>query len=147
MESAAVCRSPDSRAMSFLSNGTVRMTVPPYVFSCIGIVSGAWLAARTGRRAPFIIGSAVVAILGMTHCSYLRPFLVPTAFQVISSSLQPRHVRYLYHGKPRRLILHSWGTIRGCSLLHVGRLHRRSPTCEVNLMYSLSLPFITSYDS
>lgn len=40
------------------------MTVPPYVLSSIGIVSGAWLAARTGRRAPFIIGSAVVAILG-----------------------------------------------------------------------------------
>jgi MFS transporter, ACS family, DAL5 transporter family protein len=41
------------------------MTVPPYVLACIGIVSGAWLAARTGRRAPFIICSAVVAILGM----------------------------------------------------------------------------------
>ncbi len=41
------------------------MTVPPYVLACIGIVSGAWLAARTGRRAPFIIGSAVMAILGM----------------------------------------------------------------------------------
>jgi hypothetical protein len=42
------------------------MTVPPYVLSCIGIVSGAWLAARTGRRAPLIVGSAAVAILGMT---------------------------------------------------------------------------------
>ena len=79
------------------------MTVPPYVLSCIGIVSGAWLAARTGRRAPFIIGSAVVAILGMTHCSCLSFFLVPTAFQVISSSLQVIHVRYLYAERPRRL--------------------------------------------
>ena len=56
------------------------MTVPPYVLACIGIVSGAWLAARTGRRAPFIIGSAVVAILGMVHNGFLRSFLVPTAF-------------------------------------------------------------------
>jgi hypothetical protein len=80
------------------------MTVPPYVLSCLGIVSGAWLAARTGRRAPFIIGSAVVAVLGMAHCSCLRFFLVPTAFQVILSSLQLRHVRYLYHERLRRLI-------------------------------------------
>jgi hypothetical protein len=42
------------------------MTVPPYLLSCIGIVFGALLVARAGRRAPFIIGSAVVAILGMT---------------------------------------------------------------------------------
>jgi hypothetical protein len=48
------------------------MTVPPYVLSCIGIVTGALLTARTGRRAPFIIGSAVVAIIGMTFCSCLR---------------------------------------------------------------------------
>lgn len=48
------------------------MTVPPYVLSCIGIACGAWLAARTGLRSPFIIGSAVVAILGMTLCSCLR---------------------------------------------------------------------------
>ncbi|KAF8500881.1 major facilitator superfamily domain-containing protein [Russula emetica] len=40
---------------NFLSNTTVRMTVPPYVLSC--------LVARAGRRAPFIIGSAIVAIL------------------------------------------------------------------------------------
>jgi hypothetical protein len=44
------------------------------VLSCLGIVSGAWLAARTGRRAPFIIGSAVVAVLGMAHCSCLSFF-------------------------------------------------------------------------
>jgi hypothetical protein len=79
------------------------MSIPPYVLSCIGIVSGAWLAARTGRRAPFIIGSAVVAILGMTRCSCSRFFLVPTTFQVILSSLQLRHVRYLYNERPRRL--------------------------------------------
>ncbi|KAI0297650.1 major facilitator superfamily domain-containing protein [Russula brevipes] len=47
----------------FPPNGTHRMTVPPYVLASIGIASGAWLAARIGRRAPLIIGSAVVAIL------------------------------------------------------------------------------------
>jgi len=40
------------------------MTVPPYALACVGIAFGAWLAARTGRRAPLIIGSAIVAILG-----------------------------------------------------------------------------------
>jgi len=40
------------------------VTVPPYVLASIGIASGAWLAARIGRRAPLIIGSALVAILG-----------------------------------------------------------------------------------
>jgi MFS family permease len=79
------------------------MTVPPYLLSCVGIVSGAWLAARTGRRAPLIIGSAVVAILGMAHCSCLTFFLVPTAFQDTLSSSQLRHVRYLYNERPRRL--------------------------------------------
>ena len=79
------------------------MTVPPYVLSCIGIVSGARLAAQTGRRAPFIIGSAVVAILGMTRYSCIRFSLVPTTFQVILSSLQLRHVRYFYNERPRRL--------------------------------------------
>lgn len=57
-------RSPESFA---ISNSTVRMTVPRYVLSCIGIVSGAWLAARAGRRAPFIISSAVVVIVGITR--------------------------------------------------------------------------------
>jgi len=41
------------------------MTVPPNVLASIGIAFDAWLAARIGRRAPLIIGSAVVAILGM----------------------------------------------------------------------------------
>ncbi|KAH9065315.1 major facilitator superfamily domain-containing protein [Lactarius vividus] len=40
------------------------MTVPPNVLATVGIAFGAWLAARTGRRAPLIIGSAVVAIIG-----------------------------------------------------------------------------------
>ncbi|KAH9179345.1 major facilitator superfamily domain-containing protein, partial [Lactarius sanguifluus] len=40
------------------------MTVPPNVLATVGIVFGAWLAARTGRRASLIIGSAVVAIIG-----------------------------------------------------------------------------------
>lgn len=58
------------------------MTVPPYLLSCIGIVSGAWLAARTGRRAPLIIGSAVVAILGMTHSSALTFFWFQPFFRL-----------------------------------------------------------------
>ncbi|KAH9047698.1 major facilitator superfamily domain-containing protein [Lactarius hengduanensis] len=39
------------------------MTVPPNVLATVGIAFGAWLAARTGRRASLIIGSAVVAII------------------------------------------------------------------------------------
>ncbi len=50
------------------------MTVPPYVLACIGVVSGAWLAARTGRRASFIIGSAFVAILGNDSLQLLEVF-------------------------------------------------------------------------
>ncbi|KAI0260221.1 major facilitator superfamily domain-containing protein [Gloeopeniophorella convolvens] len=40
------------------------MTVPPNVLAAVGIAFGAWLAAQTGRRAPLIIGSAVVGIIG-----------------------------------------------------------------------------------
>ncbi|KAI0090538.1 major facilitator superfamily domain-containing protein [Irpex rosettiformis] len=40
------------------------MTVPPNALAAAGIGSGAWLAARTGRRAPLIIGSAVIGIIG-----------------------------------------------------------------------------------
>lgn len=43
------------------------MTVPPNVLASMGIAFGAWLAVRTGtgRRAPLIIGSTVIAILDM----------------------------------------------------------------------------------
>ncbi|KAI0700161.1 major facilitator superfamily domain-containing protein [Cytidiella melzeri] len=40
------------------------MTVPPNALAAIGIAIGAWLAAQTGRRAPLIIGSGAVAIIG-----------------------------------------------------------------------------------
>ena len=40
------------------------MTVPPNALAAIGIAFGAWLAAKTGRRAVFIIGSGVIAIVG-----------------------------------------------------------------------------------
>lgn len=40
------------------------MTVPPNALAAAGIALGAWLAARTGRRAPLIIGSAVIGIIG-----------------------------------------------------------------------------------
>lgn len=45
------------------------MTVPPNALATVGIAFGAWLAARTGRRASLIIGSAVVAIIGTTPYS------------------------------------------------------------------------------
>ncbi|KAI0304323.1 major facilitator superfamily domain-containing protein [Multifurca ochricompacta] len=64
LESAAVV-SPDSFIdFFFFLNDVLRMTVPPNALASIGIAFGAWLAARTGRRAPLIIGSAVVAIIG-----------------------------------------------------------------------------------
>lgn len=40
------------------------MTVPPNVLAVLGIGSGAWLAERTSRRAPLIIGSAVIGVIG-----------------------------------------------------------------------------------
>lgn len=52
------------------------MTVPPNMLASMGIAFAAWLAARTGRRAPLIIGSALIAILGMCNslgCFFLRP--------------------------------------------------------------------------
>jgi hypothetical protein len=48
------------------------MTIPPTALGSVGIIFGAWLAARTGRRAPLIIGSTVVAIVGMTPGPTLR---------------------------------------------------------------------------
>lgn len=45
------------------------MTVPPYALATVGIAFGAWFAARTGRRAPLIIGSSSVAIIGTTPSS------------------------------------------------------------------------------
>lgn len=84
----------------------------------MGIVSGTWLAARAGRHAPFIISSAVVVILGMTR--WLLEFISGfNRFSVyILSFLQLRLARYLYNERSRRL---RRGTIRGRSLLHVGK--------------------------
>jgi MFS family permease len=73
------------------------MTVPPNVLASIGIASGAWLAARIGRRAPLIIGSAVVAILGMPHCGWFPNLSVSKPSQVTLSPLLPRPVCY-FHG-------------------------------------------------
>lgn len=41
-----------------------RMTVPPNTLAAIGIGFGAWIAARTGRRAPLIIAAMSIAIIG-----------------------------------------------------------------------------------
>lgn len=40
------------------------LTTPPYVFSFVVTMIVAWTAKRTGRRAPYIIGSILVAIVG-----------------------------------------------------------------------------------
>ncbi|KAI0051402.1 MFS general substrate transporter [Auriscalpium vulgare] len=40
------------------------MTVPPNTLAALGIATGAWLAAKTRRRAPLIIGAAAIAIIG-----------------------------------------------------------------------------------
>ncbi|KAH9999691.1 major facilitator superfamily domain-containing protein [Russula compacta] len=40
------------------------LTVPPYLLASMGIAFGAWSTVRTGRRAPFVIGSSIVAIFG-----------------------------------------------------------------------------------
>ncbi len=60
------------------------MTVPPNMLASIGIAFGAWFTARTGHRAPFIIGSAVVTIFGMTRYSFF--FLCSNPSQVIYHS-------------------------------------------------------------
>jgi MFS family permease len=49
------------------------MTVPPNTIAAIGIAFGAWLAAKTGRRAPLIMGASSIAIIGM--CWALLAFL------------------------------------------------------------------------
>jgi hypothetical protein len=61
------------------------MTVPPNVLATLGIAFGAWLAARTGRRASLIIGSAVVAIIGTTPSSKII-ILGPTPCRLHRSS-------------------------------------------------------------
>lgn len=40
------------------------LTTPPYVFSFLVTMAVAWTAKRTARRAPYIIGSILVAIVG-----------------------------------------------------------------------------------
>ena len=65
------------------------------MLASMGIALAAWLAARTGQRAPLIIGSALIAILGM--CNSLGCFSFrPNPQQATSSSSRQRHVRYLY---------------------------------------------------
>lgn len=50
--------------MVFLSNQN-RMTVPPNALASLSIWGGVWLSAHYKLRAPFIIGAATIAILGM----------------------------------------------------------------------------------
>lgn len=41
-----------------------RLTVPPYAVASLGIWVAAWHSAKTRLRAPYIISSAIVAIVG-----------------------------------------------------------------------------------
>lgn len=40
------------------------LSVPPYVLAFLAVMTIAWISQRVGIRAPFIIGSALVAIIG-----------------------------------------------------------------------------------
>ncbi|CAO1620824.1 unnamed protein product [Jaminaea pallidilutea] len=40
------------------------LSVPPYVLAFLAVMTIAWISQRVGIRAPFIIGSALVAIVG-----------------------------------------------------------------------------------
>ncbi|KZV74541.1 MFS general substrate transporter [Peniophora sp. CONT] len=51
-------------ALGFATWKAQLMTVPPNALAAMGIAFGAWLAAKTGRRAIFIIGSGLIAIVG-----------------------------------------------------------------------------------
>lgn len=44
------------------------LTVPPYAVATVGIWLAAWWSAKTRMRAPYIIGAAVVAIVGRRSC-------------------------------------------------------------------------------
>ena len=42
------------------------MTIPPNMARCLSIWFIVWISSRVDKRAPFILGSAVVAIIGVT---------------------------------------------------------------------------------
>ena len=44
----------------------ISMTVPPNTLAALSIWTMVWLSSRFNKRAPFIIGSAGVAIIGST---------------------------------------------------------------------------------
>jgi hypothetical protein len=56
-----------------------RMTVPPNTLAALSIWTTVWLSARSKIKAPFIITSAVVAIIG-EHCCLLNRLLRPNAY-------------------------------------------------------------------
>lgn len=47
-----------------------RMTVPPNSLAALSIWTTVWMSAKYDRRAPFIIGAAAIAIMGMFPQSY-----------------------------------------------------------------------------
>ncbi|THH16559.1 hypothetical protein EW146_g4101 [Bondarzewia mesenterica] len=74
------------------------MTIPPNVVATLGIWSGAWLAARTKTRAPLIIGSAAIAIVGyiIMLSTHTREWisLSPTRWNTDASHLQKAGAQY-----------------------------------------------------
>jgi uncharacterized membrane protein len=74
------------------------MTVPPYSLASMGIAFGAWLAARTGRRAPLIIGSGIVAILGMPCSSSFFLDLNPYAGYIVLLTTNTRTLSFTETG-------------------------------------------------
>ena len=42
----------------------LRLTIPPNALASVSIWTTVWVSSKVNRRAPFIIGSAGVAILG-----------------------------------------------------------------------------------
>lgn len=69
LASTAVSRSHILLLGKLVLNNFHRLTVPPYAVASLGIWMAAWHSAKTRLRAPYIIGSAGVAIIG--KCSRL----------------------------------------------------------------------------
>ena len=59
------------------------MTVPPNTAGCLSIWLIVWISSRVDKRAPFILGSAVVAIIGVC---------VPYKCQVYLYSLESGYI-------------------------------------------------------
>ena len=52
------------KALGYSSASAQLLTIPPYALATMLTVATAWISERVGRRAPFLIASAVVAMVG-----------------------------------------------------------------------------------